>query len=774
MKKRRISRRRFLKTGLAWVAGTTAGLRGIGKAALDKGMTAVSRTSLKPLRSIPTTCEQCPAGCGITAYLDGERLVQILGNPEHPNNRGGICAKGIAGINLVNDPERLLHPLMRAGARGSGRWTKISWDEAYTALSKRLKEMLGQGRMNGFVVDIGYSDALLNEFLSSLGGARIIDRTAWKNLNRSAAIESMVGSPALIEDVGRSRTIFNFGANPFANHDHFIGLARRLVLARTEKGARLVTFDVRMSETAAQSDAWHPVRAGTDGIVALAMARVITANGLADMDFIEQKTNLTFSALKGHLFPYTLERAERESGMKAADIERLAVEFATQKPSVAIFGGGVTDHDNGTQGARCVSLLNWLVGNLEKAGGLFFPRLPGSPKTEPERLVPSLSSSSRTGQELAELKESKDPIDTYFSYLSNPAFTDPDCRSTARLLKDENLVPFLVVMDTYLTETALLADMVLPAATYLEGWGLSFAPSLDGNPILNLRQPAVSLLSVAKALRSPSFDAGKLLEPSFLPRGEAVEIGNVCLELAQRIGGSVSAEIPYLDTQDFVARKIDILPELRTQQGLNGLKKKGFWAGRRQDRKGSPNQTSTAHPPEFSKVGVYSLKLEKENNSPLPEYQTPAAQKKRIKDSFILTPYKTNLMGRRTANSKWAREIFHENLLWMNRDVAARMGIKDGDRVRVSSSAGSLTVRVLTTRRIHPESVALAEGLGHTAVGNVARARRFKSQDRDTRLIWWEKTGNGVNPMEIVERVKDPIGGGQGSKDTRVQIEKEA
>ncbi|MDH5467951.1 MAG: molybdopterin-dependent oxidoreductase, partial [Candidatus Aminicenantes bacterium] len=168
MKKIRISRRRFLKTGLVWVAGTTAGLRGVGKAALDKGKTAVSRTSLKPLRPIPTTCEQCPAGCGITAYLDGERLVQILGNPDHPNNRGGICAKGIAGINLVNDPERLLHPLKRAGVRGSGQWTRISWDEAYTALSKRIKEMLRQGRMNEFVVDIGHSDTLLDEFLSSL------------------------------------------------------------------------------------------------------------------------------------------------------------------------------------------------------------------------------------------------------------------------------------------------------------------------------------------------------------------------------------------------------------------------------------------------------------------------------------------------------------------------------------------------------------------------------------------------------------------------------
>ncbi len=774
MKKRTISRRRFLRTGLTWVAGTAAGLKGVSRAASDKAIKAVSRTSLKPLRPILTSCEQCPAGCGITAYLDGDKLVQILGNPLHPNNRGGICAKGVAGINLVNDPERLLYPLKRAGDRGSGQWIRINWDEAYTVLSERLKEMLRQGRTDEFVADIGYSDALLGEFLSSLGGPRVIDRTAWKNLNRSAALESMVGSPALIEDVGRSRTIYNFGANPFANHDHFIGLAQRLILARIEKGARLVTFDVRMSETAAKSDAWHPVRAGTDGIVALAMALVIIEKDLADRDFIEERTNLTFSGLRRHLSSYTPERAERVSGMKAADIERLAVEFATQKPSLAIFGGGVTDHDNGTQSARCISLLNWLVGNLEKPGGLFFPRLPEGAKPAAERAIPSLSTPGEKSQELAEPKESNGPIDTYFSYLSNPAFTDPDCRSTARLLKDENLVPFLVVMDTHLTETALLADIVLPAATYLEGWGLSFAPSLDGKPILNLRQPAVSLLSVAKALRSPAFDVGKLLEPSFQPKGEAVEIGNVCLEIARRVGGSVSASFPYQDTRDFVSRKIDALPELKRQQGLNSLKEKGFWVGRPQSRESAPYQKSSAVSQQFSKVEIYSRKLEKASNSPLPDYKIPVSLKKRTKDSFILTTYKTNLAGRKTANSKWAREIFHENRLWMNRDVAGQMGIKDGDRVRVTSSTGSLTVRVLTTRRIHPESVALAEGLGHTAVGNVARARRFKSMDRDSHLIWWEKSGNGVNPMEIIERVKDPIGGGQGSKDTLVQIEKEA
>ncbi len=763
MKRKGISRRKFIKSGFAWVAGTTAGLGSIGKVAGDKKIKAVSRTSLKSLRAIPTTCEQCPAGCGIIAYLDGDRLVQILGNPNHPNNQGGICAKGIAGINLVNDPERLLHPLKRAGARGSGRWTQISWDEMYFTLSDRIREMMEEGRISEFVIDKGQDDSLFDRFLASLGAPRIIDRNVLKNLNRSAAMMSMTDSPALLEDVGNSRTVLNFGANPFSSHDLFIGFARRLVHARVENGARLATFDVRMSETAAKSDIWYPIKAGTDGIVALAMAKTIIDKGLADSNFIENKTDLSLQNLKNLLSPYSLQSAESESGVNASDIERLAIDFATQTPSVAIFGGGITDHENGTQNTRCISLLNWLVGNLEKKGGLFFPRTPGRQADNERPLQPIPLNRENTVRGIQELEQINARIDTYFAYLSNPAYSEPDCQSAARLLKNEKAVPFLIVMDTHLTETAMLADIVLPAATYLEGWGLNSAPSLENTPFINLKQPVVSLLSPARVLRSPAFDVGKLLEPSFQPMGEAVEIGNVCLELARRIGGNVSNKLPFQDTEEYVLSKIS---DYGIQGGLESLKKNGF-SIHLSLKKGS-SRSGVGNLQAVPRVKIYSKPLEQN----LPGYQAIPAHKRKKDDEFILTTFKPNLMGRGTANSKWVREILHENRLWINKEVAGQLGIKNGDRIHVVSKKGSLSARALTTSRIHPESVALAEGLGHTAVGNVARSRSFKSKDRDTSLIWWSQKGNGVNPMEIIETQPDPNGGGLGLKDTIVRIEK--
>jgi len=769
MSKRNISRRKFMKSGIAWFAGTAAGLGSMQRPASVK-KAGVSRTSLKSLQVISTTCEQCPAGCGINAYLNGERLVQLLGNPDHPNNQGGICAKGIAGLNLVNDPERLRYPLKRKGPRGDGHWTKITWDEAYSTLAARIKETIRDGRISELVFDKGHDDPLLDRFISAIGATHTIDRPALKNLNRSAALTSMIGFPSVVEDVGRSRFILNFGANPYSNHDQFVGIARRLINSRVEKGARLITFDVRMSETAAKSDAWYPIKAGTDGIVALAMAKVIVDKGLANKDFMERKTNYSLAMIKNHLSRYTPEKAAKESGLREADIERLAVEFAKQKPSMALIGGGVSDHKNGTQNVRSVALLNWLVGNLEKEGGLFYPRFLVSLQPKAADLKSRLNSSNNI-KGIVELKETNTRINTYFAYLSNPAYTDPDCGSTAGLLKDEKIVPFLVVMDTHLTETAMMADMVLPAATYLEGWGVNSAPSLDNVPILNLRQPVVSLLSAAKVLRSPTFEVGKLLEPMFRPRGEAEEVGNVCLELARRIKGRVGKNLPYKDTHDYITRVISSIPGIKKEGGLKTLKRQGLWVDKASKSGSYRYSREKDLPVSGQKVEIYSNTLKQNGHSPLPEYQ-PLTVPKKKKDEFILTTFKSNLWAKGTANSKWAREILHENRLWINKDVAHRLGIKNGDRVRVTSSVGSLITRVLTTHRIHPESVAIAEGLGHSAVGNVAKARRFRSNDLDTNLIWWGRKGNGMNPNEIIERRVDPMGGGLGLKDTRVRIER--
>jgi thiosulfate reductase/polysulfide reductase chain A len=767
MLKNRYSRRRFLKTGITLTAGLTTARHALSKPRVHK-QKAVSRTSLKPLTAIPTTCKQCPAGCGVIAYLNGNRLVQILGNPAHPHNKGKICAKGVAGVNLVNDPERVLYPMKRVGSRGEGVWTRITWDEVYVSLSQRFKDLSRNGRVDEWLFDTGEEDPLLFRFLDVIGANGCISRYALKNNNSTAAYNSMLQRPQILEDVGRSRLILNFGANPYANHDRFLPMARQLVDARINRGARLVTFDVRMSETAAQSDDWYPIKPGTDALVALAIAHVIVKKGLVDSDFIQEKTNLSLSQLRAHLNRYTPEAAEKESGVKARDIEKLALEFVSQKPAVAITGGGVSDHENGTQNVRCIFLLNWIAGNLEKEGGIFVsPRFELHPQDiqSPSKTSGEIKKRIRT---LSQVFGENGKIDTYFALMANPVFSEPDCTSIHRHFQDEKKVPFLVVMDTHLTETARLADVVLPAATYLEGWGLEIFPSFDSTIVLNLRQPVVSLLSTTQVLRSPEFVEGKLLEGFFRPRGEAKEIGNFCLELSQRFWKNIRDKLPYKNTRDLVLKSVKNVDECN----FEFLAKNGFWSGKLPAADRIRHTRKEQSHGQVQRVFILS-RTEKVTQFPtMPEYSPVEAHKNLGANEFVLTMYKSNLWAKGTANSKWVREIFHENRLWINKEAAAQLNISNGDMVRVVSSVHSLDIRVILTSRIHPQSVALAEGLGHDAVGNVAKGKRTKSLDLDTSLIWWTKTGNGVNPFSVIERKKDPLGGGYALKDTVVRIEK--
>jgi len=258
---------------------------------------------------------QCYARCGIIGYVGYGRLEKIGGNPKHPNSQGRLCAKGQAGLNLLYDPDRLLFPLNAPG-NGRRQWQKISWEEAYKEIAGRLGKIQEQGRPERFVFyserDVTTSQ-FSKRFCDAFGTPNHLSQASLSGPNKRLAQSLTWGAEFDINDVAYTQYMLNFGSNPYEAHLLRTSFAQRIAEGRTERifggrshnRAKLVTFDVRLSQTAGRSDEWFPIKPGTDGIVALAMAQVILKEGLHDPEFIHRWTNVSVERLSEHLKPYT-------------------------------------------------------------------------------------------------------------------------------------------------------------------------------------------------------------------------------------------------------------------------------------------------------------------------------------------------------------------------------------------------------------------------------------------------------------------------------------
>ena len=265
--------------------------------------------------------------------------------------------------------------------------------------------------------------------------------------------------------------------------------------AKLNNGAKLVTIDPRVSNTAGKSDQWIPIKPGTDAILALAMANIIMENDLYDGEFISNWTNVSVSDLKSYLSKFTLDEAERQTTVSAEIIKKLAVDFATTKPSIAFSGSGITRHINGTQNERCVMLLNALVGNIDVKGGVCLPR-----KFELEFFDHNENSYEDATNFFNRIQEGKQKVDTFISYNSNPAYEYPDSENVLSIMKDTELIPFSAAITTVMTETAAVADIVLPTTTYMESWFLNSNPSFELTPFVALGQPVIEPQGESKSL----------------------------------------------------------------------------------------------------------------------------------------------------------------------------------------------------------------------------------------------------------------------------------
>jgi len=738
-----INRRDFLKIGA--FGATAIQFSGLIPIFGNQGKN-VSRFSKNFRKSIPTTCDLCPARCGILGFLQYEYLAAIQGNPKHVNNRGKICARGIAAINQVYDPDRILHPMRRTGKRGEKKWKKLSWDEALGEIYKRLRTIRNQGNEEKFVfhADNRNITGLTQRFLKTYGNPTILCSDSLEISNKTAAQQMTWGEGIEINDAAHCRYFLSFGSNPFESHPFYINFNQRIIEGKIDRHARMTTIDPRLSNTAGKSNEWIPIKPGTDAYLALAMANVIMEKNLHNAQFIGQWTNVSVAELKNYLANFTLEKAEEITQVEAETIERIATEFATTQPGVAFSGGGVTKHINGTENERCIMLLNAIVGNIDVKGGVCLPR---RYRLKDFDTQDQFIDDQKSLEFFRSVSEQKQTAELYFAYMTNPVYEYPDCNFTQAAMKDEKLMPFIVVMDTVMSETAAVADIVLPATTFMESWNLDSSPSFDLIPFVSIGQPVIQ------------------------PLGESRPLYDTWINLAKVMGNRAANDFNYQNIEDYIKEIAIEIPGFTLSKDFENLKKTGIWISERQKVQYQTYKQHGFKTPS-KKFEIAPTTLRESGVLPLPKYEPIREHIHLAKNELILIPYHVNVLRPDLANSKWLVEIKHTNSALINTKTARALKIKQGDEIILESSVGKVKITAHITEGIHPDVIAISTSLGHWDYGRIAQAKRFESEDPDTNFIWWEKGGKGTHPNFIIPLSLDRLGKGQAWMDTIVKVNK--
>jgi anaerobic selenocysteine-containing dehydrogenase len=568
---------------------------------------------------VPTTCFNCESACGLLAYLDKDTLEvrKLEGNPEHPGSRGKNCAKGPATVNQIHDPDRILHPLKRAGARGENKWAHVTWDEALDDIAARIRKSITEGRPNEVMYHVGRpgEDGYTERVLAAWGVDGHNSHTNVCSSSARAGYQLWMGCDRPSPDHANADVILLISAHLEAGH-YFNPHAQRVMEAK-KAGAKLIVMDVRLSNTATHADLWLAPYPGSEAAVLLAIANHVIQTTSYDREFVRRWWNWREylgevdsrqstvdsgeaarferfeEILRGLYAGYTFEFAAKESGLSVADIAETArlVAKAGTRLSTHTWRSATTGNLYGWQVARCLFLLNALTGAVATEGGLFpnawnkfVPKPiyvpPHPPKwnelTWPQELPLSMNEMSFLLPHL--LEDGRGRLEVYFSRVYNPVWTNPDGFSWIEALTDEKKVGLHVALTPTWSETACFADYVLPMGVGTERHDLHSYETHDAQ-WLGFRQP-VKRAAMERIGKTVADTRGA--NP-----GEVWEENEFWIELSWRIDPDGSLGIrKYFESQRSPGTKLTVneyyghifehsvpgLPERAVKEGLSPLK----------------------------------------------------------------------------------------------------------------------------------------------------------------------------------------------------------
>jgi anaerobic selenocysteine-containing dehydrogenase len=683
---------------------------------------------------VNSTCTLCPGGCGITVRKIGDRVVKIEGMKGHPVNDGGICDLGAAGTQLLYGQIRVKSPKKKI----DGRWHDISWDAAISEVAENLQDLRAKGLSHSVACicdsDRGTVPELLNRFLTVYGSPNFF-RTPTIQDNYELALYLTQGVRALPGfDVSQADFVLSFGSGLIEGWESPVYMIRSKS-ALKQSGGRMEQIEPRLSKTAAKSDRWIAIKPGTEGAMALGIANVIINEGLYNRDFVENYSS-GFAEWKQLVMDgFAPSTVSKITGSEVGAIVSVAREFAGASRPLAICGRGAGNSPGSLQDFLAVHMLNALVGNLNKAGGMIAVPEPDYirwPEAQMDDIASSGMQQTRVdgagGTENPHARyllnrlpkvinaAGESPIRMLFISETNPVYGMAD---TQAVVKAFEKIPLVVSFSSYMDETAAQADLLLPNHIYLERYeDVPFARGFP-KPIFGLTQPVT--------------------EPLYDTR----HVGDVIIQLAKEMGGTVAEAFPWENYQGCLEE---------TLEELSSLLDESF---RLDTEDSSPNVADTFE--------TESSKFEFSNNeiNALPPYTPVPAEGDESFYQLLLVPYDTlRLTSGYVGSPPFLVKALEDTILKgndvlveVNPATAKKLGLSNGQYAILSTPAGSGKVKVYFFDGIMPGVVAIPRGLGHTG------ENKFLD-------------GKGVNYNALSAPVEDPATGFDAAWGMRAKLAK--
>lgn len=676
-----LSRRKFLKVSAAGTA--TAVLAGCGAerwVELVPYVEAPEEQMAGVATYFATTCRLCPAGCGVLVKTMNGRAIMIQGNPEHPVNRGRLCARGHSGLQILYNPDRFTGAAEQP-ERGSREYQPIAWNEGINRLYEALN---GAGSRVGIWLGSttpGHLVELFTLFAEAIGAEPPVRADLYTLYNGYNVLEAtngeLLGSARLpVYDVANADVVFSFGADWLGTWLNTTGY--NLAYSQFRSGpygqrGYFVQFEPRMTNTGAAADRWVPVRPGDEAQVAQALIRLIADEGFGSEERV--------AAAQAMATDVDVEAVAAACHLTVEQLATLARTFAEAPRPLALPGASFAGRDNASAAVAAVQALNLIAGTIGQAGGLSL-----SQGVDDAGLQPVLSSSYADARALVERMQAGE-IDVLLVHSANPAYEMPaELGFVDALANVGTVVSFSPLPD----ETAVYADLVLPDRVYLEGWGYEVAtPAGASGPIISSQQPVVGQM----------FDARSTAD--------------VLLTVARGIGAAASA-LPWEDEVAFIRERVTALPAPAYGGEGDDLRFArfqqfgGWW----------PAQAPEAEAPEA-------------DVSAIPAVGPAAYQGDEAEFPYHLHLFMNPLLADgRGASTPWMQgapdpmtTISWQTWVELNPVTAEELGVKHGDVLRVISPFGEIEAPAYVYPAIRPDTIAIPLGQGHSDYGRYARNR---------------------------------------------------